>query len=333
MILDIPELLHTDGRPRKVGLELEFAGLELDKTAAIIQQHYGGAIEIKNRYQYTVKDTVLGDFKVELDARILKKMAGTDFFKEWNLDIDEQKLSDSIGEILDKVAMTVVPVEIVMPPVSNEDLDKLEPLRESLQKQKAEGTESSWMHAFGLHINIESPDLEVATLLTYLRSFFILYPWLLNELDIDISRRLSPFIDPFHKEYVRLILNDDYDPSQQQFIGDYLTYNPTRNRPLDMMPILALLDNERVSKVLGDEKNKARPTFHYRLPSSRVNDPEWNFEKEWKKWLHIESLVSNNEMLAKLSQLYLLREGETLVSFRKEWAQTAAILLDLNEES
>ncbi|MFH5832897.1 amidoligase family protein [Halalkalibaculum sp. DA3122] len=333
MSLDLPIPNNSEGKPRKVGLELEFAGLEIEEAARIIRDLYGGEIKKRHRYQFSVVNTNLGDFEVELDARILKKMAGTELLANWDLDIDEEAIKDSIGDILDKLAKAVIPLEIVMPPLPVGELAVLEDLREKLQQQKAEGTESSWMHAFGMHINIEAPSLEVDLLLRYLRAFFILYPWLLEELDINLSRRISPFIDHFPDQYVERILQRDYKPSMQQLITDYLEFSPTRNRPLDMMPIWAMLAEEQVADVLGDEKNRPRPTFHYRLPNSRIEDPNWRFKSELKRWTEVEKLASNSEMLDKLSRLYLFRKGETFVSFRKEWAKTTAILLDLDEEN
>ena len=167
----------------------------------------------------------------------------------------------------------------------------------------------------------------------YLKSFFILYPWLLEILNIDLSRRISPFIDHFPDPYVQLVLDLNYAPTVDQLITDYLKYSPTRNRPLDMMPIWALLDEDRVKNVLGDEKNKPRPTFHYRLPNSRIEDPDWSFIQEWEHWMEVEKLAADDEMLRKLSRLYQFRKKEKFVAFRKEWAQTVVILLDLNADT
>lgn len=332
MPLCLPEPLNHEGQPRRIGFELEFAGLEIEEAAEIIRGLYGGEVQKRHRYQYSVTDTALGDFEVELDARILKKMAGTKLLADWDFDIDEEALKDSIGDILDKLAKAVIPLEIVMPPLPVDETARLEALRKELQAQKAEGTETSWMHAFGMHINIETPGLDAQTMLRYLRAFFILYPWLLETLNIDLSRRISPFIDHFPVRYVELVLDPEYAPSRDQLISDYLEFSPTRNRPLDMMPIWALIAEESVSEALGDEKNKPRPTFHYRLPNSRVEDPGWSFQVELERWIEVEKLAGNSEMLHKLSRLYLVRKRETFVSFRKEWAQTAAILLDLDEE-
>lgn len=325
------ELTNAEGKPRKIGLELEFAGVELEEAAGLIQSLYGGRVSSVNRYEYHIKGTRYGDFRVELDARILKKMADLDVFKRFGLNIDEKMIQDSVGDVVDAIAKTVIPLEIVMPPVQLDELDELEDLRIALQENRAKGTGSSFMHAFGLHMNIEVPDLEILTILNYLRAFLVLYPWLLEELDIDLSRRISPFIDHFPEKYVFHVLNPDYDPDENQFMEDYLRYNPTRNRPLDLMPVLALLDSPKIEDALGDEKNRPRPTFHYRLPNSHIENPAWSFRQEWNYWENVERLTSQVDMLDKLSELYIFRKKSTVVSFRKEWAQTLRILLDLDE--
>ena len=330
MSINIPPLTkNRNGDDRTVGFELEFAGLEITRTAEIIQESFGGEIIEGNRYEYKIVNTELGDFRVELDAVILQKMASKKLFKNIGLDIDTGKLSNSIEDVLDKMAKTVVPIEIVMPPVKLDDIERLEYLQVQLQKNKAEGTKTSLIHAFGMHLNIECPDLETDTLLSYLRAFLLLYPWLLEKLNVDITRRISPFVDPFPKAYAEKVLNPDYAPDLESLMNDYFRFNDTRNRPLDMMPIFGYLDKERTDKVLGNEKNNPRPTFHYRLPNSKIDEPDWKFSGEWNDWCEVEKLAVNSEMLTKLSKLYLLRKSQTLVSFKKEWADTVGILLDL----
>lgn len=325
-----PVVSNSEGNPRKVGLEVEFAGLELEEVARIIQELFGGKLKKEHRYHYKVVDSRLGDFRIELDARILRKMARQNVFEQLGFELNEGS-QKSLEDIVDRLAMAVVPLEVVMPPVPIQQLDQMERLRQALQENKAEGTHASLVHAFGMHINIEVPDLKADTLLKYLRSFIIVYPWLLETLDIDISRRISPFIDPFPQKYVQRILDVDYAPDQEQFIADYIQYNPTRNRPLDFMPILGLWQDKFIRSVLDGEKNSPRPTFHYRLPNSRIDDPYWRFEEEWNAWLVVEKLAADQEMLKRLSRLYLFREDVTVISFRKEWAKTVAILLDLDE--
>lgn len=318
---------NASGEPRTVGFELEFSGIEIDEAARLIAELYEGTIRKKNRYQIEVAETELGDFKVELDARILKRMADKS-----ELELEGQSIRKSFEEAVDKLAKTVVPFEIVMPPVKIADLSRLEALRETLQQNRAEGTKSSLVYAFGMHINIESPNLETETLLSYLRAFLIVYPWLLDRLKIDISRRVTPYVFPFPEKYVRMVLDPSYQPGQTTFIKDYVKHNPTRNRPLDMMPIFGLLDETLIEQAMKGEKNKQRPTFHYRLPNSRIEDPGWRFQDEWNYWLVVERLANDNDMLEKLCRLYLLRKEERMISFGREWAATLTILLDLDEQ-
>jgi len=333
MSYELPPAPNNDkGDQRQVGLELEFAGVEIEQAAKIIQSLYGGQIEEEHRYHYEILGTELGHFRVELDARILRKMAKQNIFGQLGIDMDEESIRKSIEDVVDKLAMAVVPLEIVMPPVPISQLHRLEELRAELQKNRAKGTHTSLVHAFGMHLNVESPSLETETLVNYLRAFIVLYPWLLETLDIDISRRISPFVDPFPNDYAQKILPPDYNPDRDQFIRDYLESNPTRNRPVDMMPIFGMLNQELIQPAMEGEKNDPRPTFHYRLPNSRINDPEWRFEDEWNHWLPVEKLVADDEMLDKLSRLYLVRKEQTVISFRKEWASTVTIFLDLDEQ-
>lgn len=327
----LPIKVNSQGNPRKVGFELEFAGISIMNTARIVSSLFGGTIKQNNRYDVKIENTELGNFTVELDARMLQTMARQDVFDTSQLNLEEGSIRKSVEEIIDKLAMSVVPIEIVMPPVALSEMYRLEELRRALQENKAEGTKASLVHAFGMHINFEVPDLSIPTLLRYLQAFILVYPWLLTKLKIDFSRRISPFVDPFPEKYVRKVLGLDYKPEKDQFIKDYLEFNPTRNRPLDMMPIFGILNNDLVQEVMEGEKNRPRPTFHYRLPNSRVDDPGWRFEEELKYWMVVEQLAEDREMLQKLSRLYLVRDRDTLLSFHKEWAQTIAILLDLDE--
>lgn len=327
-----PVLYNESSEERRVGLELEFASIGLERVADIIHSLYGGEVQKNHRYYIEIRNTELGNFRVELDARILQKMAQEDIFETADIDIEEGSFRKSIEDIIDKLAMSVVPVEIVMPPVPFSKLLRLEELRKKLWEEKAEGTKGSFVHAFGMHINIEAPELNINTILKYLRAFLLLYPWLLEKLEIDITRKLTPFVDPFPKKFVLKILDVSYEPSQKEFIADYVKYNPTRNRPLDFLPILAMLDEATVKRKVKGEKNTPRPTFHYRLPNSKIDDPSWTFAKEWNYWVAVEELASEPEMIEKLAQLYIMRKEKTLVSFKKEWVESIVILLDLNED-
>jgi len=322
--MEAPVRTNADGQERKVGLELEFTGIPLDRTAGIVTKVFGGEVKKVHGFRYKVKDTRFGDFNVELDAHVLKKMAQRNYLEKLGIDAGDSDLTGPLDDMeyrIGKLAQKVVPAEIGMPPVPMSRLGDLEPLREALRKEKASGSEASWMYAFGMHINAEVPDLGVQTLLRYLRAFLLLYDWLLKEHVVDLSRRISPFIDPFPHPFSVKMLNTRYDPVLSQFISDYLEDNATRNRPFDLVPVMALLDEERVLPAVEEEKNQPRPTFHYRLPNSNVDDPDWRFLDEWERWLWIEKLAHNEELIKKMSRLYLQHRRFRLLSAGDEWIE------------
>jgi hypothetical protein len=71
------------------------------------------------------------------------------------------------------------------------------------------------------------------------------------------------------------VLAPGYRPDLAGLAGDYLAANPTRDRGLDLLPVLLHLDPARVRAALPREKVGARPALHYRLPRARVGEPGW----------------------------------------------------------
>src|SRR6185312_17067732 len=108
------------------------------------------------------------------------------------------------------------------------------------------------------------------------------YDWLYIESEIPLARKLAPFIHSFPDDYIELVLDPAYHPDLETFMTDYLINNPTRNRPLDLLPLFAWIDAEKVfSFPVEKDLVKSRPTFHYRLPNSEVDDPDWSVASDW----------------------------------------------------
>jgi hypothetical protein len=175
------------------------------------------------------------------------------------------------------------------------------------------------LYIFGMHINPEIPSDDPAALLDYLRAFTLLYP-AQGPGRVDLSRSISPYIKPFPVEYARLILQPDYPASHQRLIGDYLQYNATRNRPLDMLPILAHLDRDRVMGQVEDAHLvKPRPAFHYRLPNCMVDEPDWALSDEWNRWVAVERLAYDPDRIAEMSRDYERAEEKSFRPFYEKW--------------
>jgi hypothetical protein len=182
-------------------------------------------------------------------------------------------------------------------------LAELEPLRWALLREDAEGTKKSILYGFGFQLNPELPSLEAEPMCRYLRAFIALYDWLLAVIDVDITRAYSPYVDAFPVEYRKLVLTPGYAPDLDTLIGDYLDHNPTRNRPLDMLPAFASLQKDRVLAAAKEHDHvKPRPTFHYRLPNCLVDDPSWSFALEWNRWVEVERLAEDRARLDEIAR-------------------------------
>ncbi len=298
-------LLTQSGQPRRIGVELEFSGLDIECVAKLVCQQFGGKIAKKSAFEIEIQDTRRGVFVVSFDAQFLKKEKHLSFFDRLGLDVKDSKLANLLTDGAEFFAEAVVPCEITAPPIQLNDLPELEILRRKLVNAGAKGTGASPFYAFGLHLNVEAPDLKTVTLLAYTRAFVLLWDWLIKDIDPDLSRRIGSYIEPFPKTYRERILDPQYSPSFDEFLADYVSMNPTRNRALDLLPILAERDKEAVeSKVQEPELVSARPAFHYRLPNCEVDDPTWSIAREWARWAEVERLAAHPERLRKICWAY-----------------------------
>jgi hypothetical protein len=320
----LPQRLHTRaGEIRRLGIELEFAGIDLDTISTLVMNVFGGQKIRASPFEYTVTGTTWGDFSIEIDISLLKNRRYLKLLDTMGIDIDAESLQKA-EDMLARIAATVVPHEIATPPFPMNEVYRLESLRESLQQHHALGTRASLRYAFGLQFNPELPSLDAETILVYLRAFFLLIDWLQQRSRIVLSRRISPFINDFPQLYIRQVLDPDYRPDLARLIDDYLTANPTRNRPLDMLPLFAHVDRKRVYARLaatGSVKINPRPTFHYRLPNCLIDDPNWTIAHEWRGWLEVEELARHQAKIHMMSTDYLEQRGQLVIGFDEDWAR------------
>jgi hypothetical protein len=319
-----PILYNEQGELRTVGFALEYTNVSIEVSARLVQELYGGTIHKVNRFKQEVTGTELGDFTIEFDLTLLTEKRYKKVFETFNLRLEDVRignvtLEDELEETLSSLIGKVFPNEIACPPIPCTQLEQIEKLREALYRLHAKGTQSFLTNAFGTHINVEAPDLETDTLLAYLRAFLLLYPWLLEEGRTDFARKMSPFIDPYPEAYIDLVLNPAYKPDLITFTQDYHTYNPDRNRPLDLYPLLAFLQEDMVARYPKLGKVKPRNAFHYRLPNSSIAQYDWTLAQEWNNWVWLEELAGNREKIAQLSEEYLSLKEHTLIGFESKW--------------
>lgn len=281
-----------------MGMEVELGGLDVEATAATVAEVLGGEVHMASRFSARVEGTRLGDFGVELDSRPLKEGMHRRLLAELGLDLDTSSVGEWVESSVEGVARLIVPCEVVSPPIPVNELARTDPLWERLRTRRAEGTHGSLLFAFGLHFNPDVPRDDADGLLRYLRAFFLQYPRLVAASNIDLARRVTPFIDPFPQAYVDKVLDPGYRPTLDALIEDYLEDNPTRNRPLDMLPVFATLRPDRVFERATEPQLVApRPTFHYRLPNSELGRPGWTPAPAWNRWVQVERLAEDTPRL------------------------------------
>lgn len=313
-----PQTRNHEGRERRVGVELEFIGLGIERIGTLVRDTLGGEIQPHTPYEYTIAGTRLGDFRVELDYAYLKKLGRRELGDDAAGDLE--RLSE---DVLATVAKRVVPFEIVSPPIPMSRLGELEALVAALRDAGARGTADSPIYAFGLHLNPELPGLEAGPILAYLRAYAVLADWLRRVSNVDISRRIFPYIQPWPKEYKRLLVDPAYAPDVPALVADYLAHNATRNRAMDLLPLCAHLAPDRVAEAVDDDRVAARPTLHYRLPNCEIERPGWRLAEPWSHWLAVERLAADPERLAQACDAYREHLDSALAGLIEDWARKA----------
>jgi hypothetical protein len=308
--------MNSRGEIRKVGVELEFGGVSLQVAAEAVREAYGGEITQDHEHRYAVA-TKLGEFEVTYDSSLLSDKKYAEFVDKLGLPLGEQ-VKGAVERVVRGISGAILPLEIGTPPIPVTRLDELNLLEQALRRRDTEGTRAGLFYAFALHFNPEAVDPTQP--LPTLRAFLLLYHWLFQKEKIDTTRRLLPFFDPFPEEYSRLVIDMSYAPSLQQFTDDYVANNPTRNRPLDLLPLLAFNDPELMKRPeLEGQKVRPRPTYHYRLPNSLIDEPDWSISEEWNRWVLIERLACNPALTQDFSRAYLNWEDSIAGYLSDRW--------------
>ncbi|MEE4145990.1 MAG: amidoligase family protein [Halieaceae bacterium] len=328
----LPPLLTDDaGAPRRAGFEFEFGNLPIVETAIALQKSLGGELEIKTPFEAVLHESLLGRLKIERDANILKSVRYRGWLESLGINFSPGSLAHDIETNIDNASRGLIPCEVITDPIPLEQLEQLDRLTGTLNMLGAEGTQDSLIYAFGLHINTSIPDSSSATLKRYLQSFLLLYTWIIDSSEIDITRRFfTKYIDPFPQDYMELVLDNSYEPDRSRLIDDYLQYDPTRNRALDLLPIMIELDRERVLAGINEDERRlvrGRPAFHYRLPDCKINEAGWSAAGAWNRWVYVESLAADKSLLAELIDAWRQSNSTFSLAPRASWALRLTTIL------
>jgi hypothetical protein len=313
--------LTDDQQPRRVGVEIEMSGIELSMIVCQCNIAYGGRIHEESPYEFIVRDSSIGDISVELDFDYLKRL-GKARFQD---DVDNDEFSEFeyyASHGLAALTRNLVPCELISAPLPFEQLALLDTIVDRLRQHGARGTRSSLLYAFGVHLNQELPALDSETVTRYLKAFLLLQDWLIDREQVELARKLSPFVVRFGSGYMKKVLQPDYWPEMGCLIDDYIADNPTRNRSLDMLPLFTHIDQQRVRAALPDEKINQRPTLHYRLMNSDIDNESWSLRQGWNNWLRVEYLANQPEQLEQACVAWLEHKDILKRDLLTSWKET-----------
>ena len=292
-----------EGKARHVGGEIEFAGLTEAQAGDIVQAAWGGAVQAKTAHDLTVTGSTHGDVGIELDI-VLRDKAG-----------------HVIADKLLNWSRAVVPVEIVTAPLLPADLVAVDGLIGDLVAAGAEGSQDGLLYGFGMHLNPEVAGTAAAHILPVARAYALLEDWLRAMDPIDPSRRLLPFVDPWPRRLVDLLAAEGDGWDIDDLLRAYADLTPTRNRGLDLLPLLEHLRPAALAELVDPAMLKGgRPTYHYRLPEARLGAPGWSAVYEWNRWVLIERVAADPDLLAHLADLWT-EHRKGLTGLRGDWAQ------------
>jgi len=296
----LPRPDRADGKPRATGIEIEFAGLSVAQAAGLVAQDWGGEIRQRSTREAIVEATPFGDVKVVLDTALGQDGA-------------ERLLVDTLGAL--------VPVEIATPPLVPGNLPQVDALVVTLRAAGARGTRDALAFGFGVHLNPQLAAEDSDFILPVVRAFALLEDWLRTADPIDIARRLLPFVSPWPRALVDRLAAEGAGWSLDDLAGAYLDLSPTRNRSLDLLPLLEHLCRDRVLAAMGERKTKGgRPAFHYRLPEARIDEADWTLAYEWNRWCLIERVAARPALLTDLAEAWRGHRA-ALMTRRSDWAR------------
>lgn len=316
-----PRPRTATGEARRVGVELELQGVPVADLAALVAQVLDGETKALSAVRYLATAPGGEPWRVEVDYLLLQQLA------------DQAEAGDPLksllADALESATSLVVPCEIVSPPLPVERMGGvLERLVHALRDAGARGTRHTPWYAFGVHFNVDPPDLEADTLRAYLQAFICAYDWLLWHGRVDPARRLTPYIDGFPRDYELLVTRPEYAPAFDRLADDYLAHNPTRNRGLDLLPLLMHRDEQRVRAVVDDPLVVPRPALHYRLANCSVDEPAWSLRDPWADWVAVERLADDGPALAACCAAFREHRQQLLHPLKSEWRKASVKWLE-----
>ncbi len=285
-------------KPGRVGIEIEFAGMTAPEAAEIIAsaRGVGGKAIARDAYVAHLEGGALDGSRIELDCRYANMPSedDPDYFVEM-LDAFEAR------EMAAEAASLITPIELSAPPLPESKLGVIDSAIEALRQAGGQGTKGTPFAAYGLHLNCEldPPDPDRAVRVASAYAFG--EEWLRRRVAPDPMRRASPYVDPYPPMFAYALSKRIRagELPLKTFIKLYGLWCPTRNHGLDMWPLLGWLDADSANRATVSKIKRPRPAFHYRLPNSALNEPNWSPRGDLELWRKVERIGGDSELLEK----------------------------------
>lgn len=280
----LPHPRTQTGDTRRVGVEVEFAGLSIDRSAEVITDCAGGTPIPAPDGSLQVEGTRIGHILIELDTALTKVATG------------------DTGDALLKVAAQVVPVEIVTKPLTPDLLPRLDAICAALRAAGARGSRDGLLYGFGVHLNVEITGQDDPFFLRTVQAFACLEDLLRADMALDRTRRVLPFVNAWPPALVDGLVRDP--PADPDALGAlYARCTQSRNHGLDLLPILKWVDPSGFKTRFAGIKSAARPAFHFRLPESRIDEAGWSLADAWSQWHLVETVAADPSLLQELCKM------------------------------
>ena len=308
-IAPLPTRTNADGAARRTGVEIEFANLTEAEAARVLADSLDGTARQGGDHDWRVEGSAIGDVQVYLDTALRRE--GGSALREAGL----------------KLSRDIVPVELVSEPLDHDGLVRLDAARAALREAGAEGSRAGLAYGFGVHLNVEVTGLDARGVTRPLLAYALIEDWMRRTQPIDAARRVLPFTAPYPTDLARALAEAGPDAAPETVMRHYLDIAPDRNHGLDMLPLFACIDEEAVTRATAHDKAaKARPTFHFRLPDCRIDEADWSLADPWDRWLMVERIAENADLLERLRREWLDDHGRFTLS-RSHWAGRAGDIL------
>ena len=283
----LPDIVGRAGGARRVGIEIEFGGMDDSRAAGVVRGSLGGTAKPLSAGEWRIDGTALGTVQLYLDTAL--RPDSTSRAAERAVDL----------------ARSVVPLEIVTEPIPQGDLPRVERLLTALAEAGAHGSAERLAYGFGLHLNVALADPEGgADLPRGALAFAMLEPWLRARDPLDISRRVLPFTAPFPPAFADALARHGAGLTLPDLLDALDRHVTDRNHGLDLLPAYAHLAPDRFAR--RDARAgavAARPAYHYRMPETRIGTPGWSLSYEWRRWVLVERVAADDALLDRLSAL------------------------------